>query len=144
MKIADVNLLLYAVDAESPHHERSRRWLEERLSGSETFAFAWATLVAFIRLATNGRVFTSPLSVEEAMDHVETWLAQPAATVVAPTDRHAALLRELLGPLGAAGNLTNDAHLAALSIEHGAELCSADADFSRFPRLRWANPLAVT
>lgn len=142
MKLADANLLLYAVDESSPHHERARAWLEAVLSGSETVGFAWSVLLAVIRLGTQGRVFREPLSIAEAFDLVEGWLAQPCATVVEPTARHPAVLRGLLEPLGAAGNLTADAHLAALTIEHGAELCSADADFGRFPGLRWSNPLA--
>jgi uncharacterized protein len=142
VKLADANLLLYAVDESSHHHALAKSWLEERLSGVETFAFAWAVLLAFVRLATNPRVFDEPLPLPEALDLVDSWLAQPCATVVHPTDRHNSLLRELLAPLGTAGNLTSDAHLAALTIEHGAELCSADADFSRFPRLQWVNPLA--
>lgn len=141
MKLPDVNLLLYAVDTSSPLHEPARRWLEEQLSATETVAFAWAVLLAFIRLRTNPRIYDSPLQVDEALDLVDSWLNQPCATVIHPTDRHNALLRELLAPLGTAGNLTSDAHLAALTIEHGAELCSADADFSRFPGLRWVNPL---
>lgn len=141
MKLLDANLLLYAVDTRSPHHRRAKAWLEERLSGSETVGFAWAVLIAFARISTNPRIFTAPLSVSQALNHVESWLEQPAATVVTPTVRHAALLRELLEPFGAAGNLVSDAHLAALAIEHGADLCSADGDFARFPRLRWVNPL---
>jgi len=141
VKLTDVNLLLYAVDESSPHHEAAHRWLEERLSASETLAFSWTTLLAFVRLSTNPRVFESPYTVEEALDLVDSWLAQPPAVVVQPGERHSALLRELLGPLGGAANLTTDAHLASLAIEHGAELCSADADFSRFPGLTWRNPL---
>ena len=142
MKLADVNLLVYAYDQGSPQHPRARDWLRERLSGGETFAFAWVVLLAFVRLVTNPRVFTDPMSMGEALDLVDAWLAQPCATVLHPGDRHATLLRQLLEPFGTAGNLTTDAHLAALAIEHGAELCSADADFSRFPGLRWTNPLA--
>ena len=93
---------------------------------------------------TSPRVFAQPLTPSEALDILDAWLAQPCATVIHPGDRHAALLRELLEPFGTAGNLTTDAHLAALAIEHGAELCSADADFSRFPGLIWSNPLATT
>ena len=141
MKLPDVNILLYAVDEGSARHERARAWVEERLSGTETFAFAWAVLLAFIRLTTSSRVFQSPLTASEALDLVDGWLAQPCATVVHPTSRHAPVLRELLDPLGTAGNLTTDAHLAALAIQHGAELCSTDGDFSRFVGLRWANPL---
>lgn len=141
MNLPDVNILLYAVDESSPRHEPARRWLEDRLSGSETLAFSWAVLLAFIRLGTHPRVFEAPLQPDEALDLVDSWLSQPCAAVVHPTERHGALLRELLSPLGTAANLTSDAHLAALAIEHGAELCSADADFSRFPGLRWVNPL---
>jgi uncharacterized protein len=143
MMLSDVNLLLYAYDTSSAHHERARPWLEERLSGVEAFGFAWATLLAFVRLVTNPRVFESPLRVAQALDVVEAWLAAPCATVLHPGPRHAVLLRQLLEPLGTAGNLTTDAHLAALAVEHDAELCSADADFSRFPGLRWSNPLAA-
>lgn len=142
MRLADVNLLLYAVDEASPRHEAARDWLEESLSAAETFAFSWSVLLAFIRLGTNARVFASPLEPGEALDLVDSWLQQPSTTVIHPTERHSALLRELLGPLGTAGNLTTDAHLAALAIEHGAELHSADADFGRFPRLRWVDPLS--
>lgn len=141
MKLVDANLLLYAVDASSPHHARARPWLEEQLSGAETIGLAWLVLLAFMRLTTNARVFSAPLTVDGALDLVDSWLEQPSATVVHPTDRHSRILRELLEPLGAAGNLTNDAHLAALSVEHGAELCSADSDFARFERVRWVNPL---
>jgi toxin-antitoxin system PIN domain toxin len=141
--LTDVNLLLYAYDASSAHHERARPWLETRLSGVETFGFAWATLLAFVRLATNPRVFESPFRVDEALDVVEAWLAAPCSAVLHPGSRHVVLLRQLLEPLGTAGNLTLDAHLAALALEHDATLCSADADFSRFPGLRWMNPLAV-
>lgn len=141
MKLVDANLLLYAVDEASPQHGVAKPWLEEQLSGSETLAFAWAVLLAFVRLATNPRVFEAPLALDDALDLVDSWLEQPNATVLHPTDRHSRLLRELLAPLGTAANLTSDAHLAALSIEHGAELCSGDADFARFPRVRWLNPL---
>lgn len=142
MKLPDVNLLLYALDAAAPRHRAAKRWLEERLSGTETFAFTWIALLAFIRLVTNPRVFERPLAPAEAFDIVDVWLAQPCATIVHPTDRHPALLRQLLESLGTAGNLTTDAHLAALAIEHGAELCSSDSDFGRFPGLRWSDPLA--
>lgn len=137
-----MNLLLYAVDTSSPRHRAARRWLEERLSGTETFAFAWAVLLAFVRLTTNPRVFETPLRSAEALDLVDGWLAHPCSTVLHPTERHAVILRELLEPFGTAGNLTSDAHLAALAIEHGAELCSSDSDFSRFAGLRWLDPLA--
>lgn len=141
MKLPDVNLLLYAIDESSPHHDLARSWLEETLSGTEEVGFAWPVLLGFIRIATNPRVLERPLSPADALDFVDGWLVQPCATVVEPTDRHAARLRELLAPVGTAGNLTSDAHLAALAIEHGAELCSADTDFARFEGLRRHDPL---
>jgi uncharacterized protein len=142
VKLPDVNLLLYAIDDRSPRHGKARAWLEEVLSDVETVAFAWVTLLAFVRLSTNPAVFVQPFEVEEALDVVDGWLDRPSAVVVDPTDRHAAVLRKLLRPLGSAGNLTTDAHLAALAIEHGALLCSCDSDFGRFSGLRWEDPLS--
>jgi toxin-antitoxin system PIN domain toxin len=142
VKLPDVNLLLYAYDSRSPRHVAARRWLEEVLSGAETVGLAWNVLLGFIRLSTRSAVVEDPYEVSEAIGVVESWIAQPCATVVDPTERHAVVLRELLAPLGTAGNLTSDAHLAALAIEHGATLCSCDVDFSRFQGLRWIDPLA--
>lgn len=142
MKLPDANLLIYAADHSSPEHLPAKRWLEGELSGTDTFAFTWAVLLAFIRLTTNPRVFELPFTAAEALDVVDGWLALPSVTVIGPTPRHPAVLRELLEPLGTAGNLTTDAHLAAVAIEHGGLLCSADRDFGRFSGLRWINPLA--
>ena len=142
MKLVDANLLLYATDERAPRHPSARAWLETLLSGDEPVAFAWAVLLAFLRLSTNPRVFADPLPPERAFDVIQAWLAQPCATVVHPGDRHAALVRQLLGSLGTAGNLVTDAHLAALAIEHGAELNSCDTDFGRFSGLRWIDPIA--
>ena len=141
MKLPDVNLLLYAIDEDSPRFARAAPWVERLFAGTETVALAWAVALAFVRLTTKPQVMAQPFSVDEALDVVDGWLAQPNVVVVHPTDRHARVLRELLAPFGAGGNLTTDAHLAALSIEHGAELCSSDADFSRFPGVRWHDPL---
>lgn len=141
MKLPDLNLLLYAIDEEAPRHERARSWLEETLSGTEAVGFAWMVMLGFVRISTNPAIFEQPLSVVQALDSVDGWLAQPCASAIAPTTRHPSLLRELLEPLGTAGNLTSDAHLAALAIEHGAELCSCDTDFARFEGLRWRDPL---
>jgi uncharacterized protein len=141
VKVPDVNLLLYAYDSRSARHAAAREWLEQTLSGSETVGLAWVVLLAFIRLSTRSVVVENPLDVDAALELVESWIDQPCATVIAPTDRHAAVLRDLLAPLGTAGNLTTDAHLAALAIEHDATLCSCDTDFGRFPRLRWRDPL---
>lgn len=141
MKLVDANLLLYATDERSPRHASARSWLDGLWSGDEPIAFAWAVVLAFLRLGTNPRVFERPLSAERAFDVVEGWLTHPCATIVHPGERHLTLVRQLLRPLGTAGNLVADAHLAALAIEHGAELDSCDGDFSRFSGLRWVNPL---
>jgi toxin-antitoxin system PIN domain toxin len=141
VKLPDVNLLLYAADETAPAHGPALAWVESTLSGTETVAFAWVVLLGFVRLSTNPRSFGRPWDAGKALDVVDGWLAQPCVTVVHPTDRHAAVLRDLLTPLGTAGNLTTDAHLAALAVEHGATLCSCDNDFSRFAGLRWVDPL---
>jgi uncharacterized protein len=142
VKLPDLNLLLYAVDGEAEAHESARAWLEEALSGTESVGFAWTVLLGFNRISTNPAIYEQPLGIEEALDFVDGWLAQPVATIVEPTNRHAAILRDLLKPLGTGGNLVSDAHLAALAIEHGAELCSRDNEFARFAGLRWVDPLA--
>ena len=141
MILPDANLLLYSVNSNAPQHRRAKEWLQQIFSGSETIGLSWMSLLAFLRVSTNP-VFPQPLPVERAFDQIEHWLGQPAAAIVEPGPRHARILRELLAPLGTAGNLTSDAHLAALAIEHGAQLCSADSDFARFPGLKWTNPLA--
>jgi uncharacterized protein len=141
VKIVDANLLLYAIDARSPRYRGARSWLERQLSGEETIALTWVVLLAFLRLSTSPHVFERPLSPERAFAVVDGWLGQPCVVVVHPGDRHSAIVRHLLRPLGTVGNLVNDAHLAALAIEHQCELHSNDADFARFPGLRWLNPL---
>ncbi len=141
MKLPDVNLLLYTADETSPHNAQARSWLEQTLSGTEEVGFAWLALIGFIRISTNPAAFGNALSPAKAFEFVNSWLSQPIAAVVHPTHQHAATLQRLLEPLGTGGNLTSDAHLAALAIEHGAELCSHDTDFTRFEGLRWTDPL---
>jgi toxin-antitoxin system PIN domain toxin len=141
VKLPDVNLLIYAADETTIQHKQALEWVEDSLSGTETVAFAWPVLTGFVRVITNPRALRHPWDAEQALEVVDGWLAQPPVTVVHPTDRHLAVLRDLLVPLGTAGNLTSDAHLAALAIEHGATLCSCDVDFSRFPGLPWTDPL---
>lgn len=140
MVVTDTNVLLYAVDSASAHHERSRAWLDTSLGGGEAVGLAWVALLAFVRLATNPSVFTAPMTADEAAGQVETWLAAPAAVVPVPTPRHASLLRGLLRDAGTAGNLTTDAHLAVLALEHGATVVSYDRDFGRFPGVRHRLP----
>ncbi|MGA2195354.1 MAG: type II toxin-antitoxin system VapC family toxin [Bryobacteraceae bacterium] len=141
MKILDANLLLYAVNRDTPLHAKAKACLERSLTGDEPVAFAWNVILAFLRLTTRPGLFRQPLAPDEAFDLIESWLAEPTARLVAPGPRHLSILRTLLAPLGTAGNLTSDAHLAALAIEQNAQLCSCDADFARFPALDWQNPL---
>ncbi len=141
MILIDANLLIYAVNRDSPAHRESREWLERVLQGAEPVGFAWVVLLAFLRLTTRRGLFEHPLSIKAALDIVDSWLDQPAATTVHPGRDHARILRQLLLTSGAGGNLTTDAHLAALAIEQNAELYSDDRDSRRFAGLRWRNPL---
>ena len=140
MHLVDANVLLYAVNADAAHHERSRRWLDDALSGADTVAFAWIALLAFVRLSTNAGLFPSPLAVDAAMDRVDAWLSAAPSVVLEPTVDHAQVVRRLLAGVGVGGNLVNDAHLAALAIEHRCGVVSFDNDFSRFPGVSWSLP----
>ena len=142
MIVPDVNLLLHAYDRESPSHETARRWWEALMNGPGPVGLAWVAILGFVRIATLRHVFGNPLLVGVACDIARSWLARPQVTVLHAGNRHAEILFGLLTSLGTAGNLTTDAHLAALAIEHQAELHSTDADFKRFRGLRWTNPLA--
>jgi uncharacterized protein len=139
--IVDANVLLYAEDASSPHHAPCRDWLEHGLNGPVRIGLPWPSLLAFVRIRTNPRAYASPLPVDEAWDRVRDWLAAPAAWIPVPTDRHADVLGDLLVRHRIGANLVPDAHLAALAIEYGVGVCSADTDFARFTDLRWTNPL---
>lgn len=136
MVIVDANVLLYAVNESMPRHRPAKQWLEEALSGEEPVGFAWVVLLAFLRIATLPALSPDPLTVEDACALVDDWLGTDPATVAAPTTRHLAILRGLLAESGTAGNLTTDAHLAALAVEHGARICSFDRDFARFRGVR--------
>ncbi|MEQ7007151.1 type II toxin-antitoxin system VapC family toxin [Actinopolymorpha sp. B17G11] len=141
MKLVDINVLIYAIDKASPQHERARHWLGAELNGADVLGLPWLVLLGFVRLVTKPQVFAHPLPVETAMDLVDGWLQRENVVIPQPGSRHATILRGLLDDLGTGGNLVSDAHLAALAIEHGFELCSCDADFSRFSGLRWRDPL---
>lgn len=140
MKLVDANVLLYAVNRSSAQHERARTWLDDALSGGASVGFAWVALLAFLRIGTRPGLFPRPLSATEASGVVQDWLAQPAAQVLSPTARHPFVLADLLAHVGVGGNLVNDAHLAALAIEHRAEIVTYDTDFARFPGVRWVMP----
>jgi hypothetical protein len=143
VKVLDLNILLYALNRDADRHQQAKAWLERALSAEEPVALPWAVLLGFLRVATSGRVFRRPLTPTQALTVVDGWLAQPSVVALNPGEEHWPVLRQLLAESGTAGNLTTDAHLAALAIENGAELCSTDADFARFPQLRWTNPLAA-
>jgi toxin-antitoxin system PIN domain toxin len=140
--LPDINLLIHAYNAESPVHHAARAWWETLLNGTRPVGLTWVAMLGFIRIATHRQVLANPMPVATACGHVRKWLGQPAVTVLDPGTRHAEIVLGLLESLGTAGNLTTDAHLAALAIEHQAELHSTDADFARFPGLRWINPIA--
>lgn len=135
MKLPDLNVLLYAVNRDSPQHERARRWIESSFESDETVAFAWVALLGFVRLATRRGILPAPLAIEDALEVVSSWISHPAAQIVHPGERHLSLLARLLIAADRGGNLTTDAHLAALAIEHGASLTTFDRDFARFAGL---------
>jgi uncharacterized protein len=138
--LVDTNILLYAEDSLHPGHRVVREWWDAQLSGTETVCLCWSVLSGFIRLGTNPRVFQHPLTLEQALDRVQSWLDQPCTRIIRPTERHWTVFRHMLSETRAIANLVMDAHLAALAIEHGCELVSTDSDFARFSKLKWRNP----
>ncbi len=139
--LVDANLLLYARDASSPFHERARDWLSAQLNGPVRVGLPWVSMVAFVRISTHARVFERPLTPAEAWGQVDDWLEAPAAWIPVATHAHRDVLGTLVRRYELRGNLISDAHLAALAIEHGLTLCSADTDFARFSELRWVDPV---
>ena len=134
--------LLFAVNESAPEHDRAAAWLEGALNGNRRVGLPWESLTAFVRLVTNSRVVPKPLAPVDAWAFVEDWLGAPAAWVPVPTERHAAVLDDLVRRHRPVAKLVPDAHLAALAIEHGVEIISADTDFARFTEVRWRDPLA--
>lgn len=143
MILVDANLLVYARVSDFPQHEPARRWLDGKMNGPTGVGLPWASLLAFVRLVTNPRLFREPMPMDAAWRQVEEWLDCPASWTPEPTERHRELLGPLVAGIGGRSNLVPDAHLAALAMEYGLVLCSTDGDFARFAGLRWENPLAV-
>jgi uncharacterized protein len=141
VRIVDLNVLLYAVNSDAAQHDLVRSWWEKALNDEDTVGLAWVVLLGFLRLATNARVFPRPLAPDVAAAKLDAWLSLDNIRVVREKDDHWETLRSLLRDTGTAGNLTTDAHLAALALGHDAVLVSCDADFARFKGLRWENPL---
>ncbi len=141
MILVDANLLLYAEDSLSAQHEAAREWWDGQLSGTEPVLLCWPVLTAYLRIGTNLRLHRRPLTPKEAIERVQSWLDQPCVRLVHPTEQHWPVFQKLLRGSHATGNLVSDAHLAALAVEHNCTLCSTDADFRRFPGLKWRNPL---
>jgi uncharacterized protein len=139
--LIDANILIYSHVESFAQHDTARRWLDAKINEGTSVGMPWESLLAFLRLVTNARVFERPEPVAQAWQQVRNWLACDSVWIPQPTERHAGVLDELLGRPGVHANLVPDAHLAALAIEHGLTLCSTDGDFARFPALRWLNPI---
>jgi toxin-antitoxin system PIN domain toxin len=140
--LVDANVLVYAHVGSLPQHQRARAWLDGALTGPSRVGLPWPSLLGFLRLVTNPRVFQRPESMSDAWGQVSAWLDAEAVWIPQPTERHRDVFASLLAAPGMQANLVPDAHLAALAIEHGLMLCSTDGDFGRFPTLRWRDPLA--
>lgn len=141
MILVDTNLLLYAYLPADPRQREAAVWLEHQVNSDVRIGLPWTVLLGFVRLAANPRIFAKTVPVATSWSHVLSWLALENVWVPEATERHAEVLGRMLGAAGESHKLVTDAHLAALAIEHGLTLCSADRDFARFPELRWVNPL---
>ena len=144
MIIPDINLLLYAYDSSSPFHAKTAGWWQSCLSGTEPIGLLHVVVFGFVRVATNARAFLNPMTPKEAAGHVRSWIEQPPVRVLDPGPDHIQRTLKLLKTIGAAGNLVSDAQMAALTMDYGGVLHTADADFMRFPGLRWHNPITGT
>jgi hypothetical protein len=140
--LVDSNLLIYAASAASPHHAPSREWLEARLTEPARVGLPWSSVLSFLRVVTHPRIYQKPATVMQAWSIVDGWLNCPNVWIPLPTGRHRAVLADVLAHAGRGANDVPDAHLAALAIEHGLTLCTADAGFARFPGLKWMNPIS--
>jgi toxin-antitoxin system PIN domain toxin len=142
VKLVDLNVLLYVVNEDSHRHRAALDGWNAAINGDETIGLPWVVLLGFLRISTNPRVFPRPLEVDDAIAKINTWLSLENVRVLRESDSHWEMLRSLISKAGTAGNLTTDAHLAALAIGHAAVLVSCDSDFGRFKGLRWENPLS--
>lgn len=140
MRVVDANVLLYAINEDAKHHETALEWLDRALTGEDTVGFNWIVMLAFVRLSTRPDIFQAPLSTAEAFAQLDDWIAAPGGRVLHPGERHLGILSSLLDDVGTGGNLVNDAHIAALAIEHRASVVTYDNDFARFAQVRAHTP----
>lgn len=141
MIVPDVNLLVYAHDVQAPGHSAARQWWESTLNSPIRVGLGWVVVLGFIRVTTHPSILKNPLTVMEATERISSWLLCANVGLLDPSRDHWEQLRQMLDRIGVAGNLTTDAHLAVLAMEHNAEIHSSDHDFGRFPGLRWEDPL---
>lgn len=142
MYLVDANILVYATDPNARHHEPARDWLDENLAKAPgQVGLPLPSLLAYLRLVTNPRIYSPPAPVSQAWDRVVDWLDRPGAWIPAPGERHPHFLGRIIDETSPSGNLVPDAHLAALALEHGLTVVSTDTDFGRFP-VAWVNPVA--
>ncbi|MEZ4753245.1 MAG: type II toxin-antitoxin system VapC family toxin [Bdellovibrionota bacterium] len=141
MIVPDINLLIYAYNSRQTEHQKAKEWWESVLSSNEVIGLSWIVILGFIRLTTNRKVFSNPLSVKQALKVTESWLEIESVSLINPGSKHFEILSKHLVEINVAGNLTTDVHLASLAIEFQATLYSNDSDFSRFSGLKWVNPL---
>lgn len=141
MIIPDLNLLLYAYNSDALYHRVARSWWEELVNGTERIGVPWIVATGFVRLLTHGSLRENPATPKQALDYVEEWFQFPHVTPINPSVDHLTHLKRNLAAASVGGNLVTDAHIAALAMEYQAEVHSNDMDFSRFPGLRWRNPL---
>lgn len=141
MILVDVNLLIYAIDRDSPHHAVARAWFERALNGTDLVGLPWIVILAFLRLTTRAGILRKPMTVEQAMAYCQSWVDLGSVRIPVPGENHWPIFRNLLLSVGTAGNLTSDVHLAALALEYGCAICSTDNDFKRFPGVTHINPL---
>lgn len=141
--LVDANLLIFAVDRTSPNHAQALSWLEGVFNGAQRVGLPWSSLIAFLRIATHPRIYREPLSINDAWKLVDRWLGAPASWIPLPTESHSDVLRDLIHSHQPHADLMPDAHLAALALEHGLTVYSADSDFARFSNVSWENPLTT-
>jgi toxin-antitoxin system PIN domain toxin len=141
--IPDVNILVYAYNVDAKHHKAAKDWWERTLTEPEVVGLPWVTILGFLRVSTQRRIIDHPMFPKDAVERVRSWLAVINVQIISPGEEHGEILFQLIDEVGTAGDLTTDAHLAALAIEHRGRIASSDADFARFRGLRWFNPLEV-